>query len=257
MYAGDIIMNIRTIIPLTVLFSAIPHQAAAVMLDAEILRHADGSVIDWKVISDIVKYRSNVKKFLSHEYTIDATRYRLIDLALCERDGRLPVGHTIIFTEMVDGFMAFSESFIEALRPLKGALASLITESCEKRNQTNSLLLRWATSKDGAELDLFRQKINTYRLLGELCTELLHFTEDLLHSLPKALAAHEEFFARVVAIEPIIDTLLKADDIYLSHSSKTYHDLVRYVAEMYSIGEAVSKEKTTRLYNNYKAKHTL
>jgi hypothetical protein len=249
-------MNLYVIVSLIFSFLAMymPY-VCAIKLESEMLHHADGSVINWKVIADILRYRANIKKFLGSEYTIGTKKFKLIDLALLEQARELPGDHGTVFSKMVLTFLAFSAQFIVTLRPLKGALNPLIEESRSYRGCPDSLLVLWTTSADGQEEDLFKKTITSYRILGELCTELLHFTRDLLDSCPKAIAAHEAFFERVKFLEPLIDELLAADGISMLHTSVAYHNLVRYIAEMYGTGEVVNQEKTTRLYRAYQAKN--
>jgi hypothetical protein len=183
--------------------------------------------------------------------------HNLFDLAIKEKNNTISMIEKSEFESLVIEFVEFSAPFLDTINPVKKAIAPLVEESCEKRNRTNSILNIWISSEDGQEEVLFRKYISTYRALGELCMDLLNFTEDLLSSCPHAIKSYNDFFDRVNILEPIINALLIAETIQIPLNSTLYRELIRYVAERYNEDETITMEKTTRLlhaFNNKKIK---
>lgn len=229
----------------------------SVLLESKVLQTIDGNILAWDSVGTLKKYQKQIKHFLNTKRTIENQSYNLFDLALKEKNNTLTEQEKITFESIVAEFVKFSEPFVETINPVKRAIAPLVEESCEKRNRTQSILRIWISSEDGQEKKLFQKHITTYRALGELCMDLLNFTEDLLSSCPNAMKSYNDFFERVNALEPVINALLVAEKVEISHSSVLYHELIRYIAERYSHGEHINTEKTTRLFHAFNIKKKL
>lgn len=227
------------------------------LLESEILHYIDGTLVSWASVRSIKQYQKQIKHFLNEQYAIDGLEQKLFDLAVKEKNNTLSECEKEAFSTFVKKFIAFSEQFLVDLRPAKSGIKPLVEEFCHKRNRANSLLLRWAQSENQSEKELFTTHIKTYKALGELCMDLLNFTEELLSSCPKAMKAFNDLLDRFSKLEPLLDALLVADKVELSHHSIAYHELIRHVSEHYSNNEPVTAEKTAKLYHAYNIKSHL
>ncbi len=234
-----------------------PAYLHAITLKSEILPLVDGTIVGWDSVLTIKQYQKKIKHYLKEYRTVDGVELKLFDLAIKEKNGNITDAEKAVFEEFVQKFVEFSEPFIITLNPVKNTISSLIKESCQHRNREHSLLIVWTHSEDGTERAMFSHHIKTYRALAELCMDLLNFTEDLLSSCPKATKLYHDFFDRLSKIEPLVDALLVADQVTVSHHGVLYYDLVRYITEHYSHEEDVTAEKTTKLYNTYNIKKRL
>lgn len=88
------------------------------------------------------------------------------------------------FNKIVTPFMAQA-------RGAKEPMFLLISESCNKRNHPQSLLLNWAHSKED-EMVSFDRSVTSFALFEDFCTDLVDFLGDLLRSCPKARAQFEQ-----------------------------------------------------------------
>ncbi len=229
----------------------------ALVLESEILHFIDGTVVAYDSVATIKKYQKQVRHFLNEHHTINGLEQKVVDLALKEKNNTITESEKAAFAHFIADFVSFSEPFIVNLNPVKAGIAPLIEESCQKRNRLKSLLLIWIASTNGSEKEMFKNYIQTYMALGELCMDLLNFTEDLLSSCPKAMKSYNDFYDRFAKIEPLIDALLIADKVEISHHGVSYYDLVRYIADHYSNNEQVTTEKTAKLYSTYNIKSRL
>lgn len=242
----------RNIILSVVLLCSFP--CYTIQLESEVLPIVDGTILTWDAVATIKKYQHGIRHFINERRLIGGASLNLLDLGLHEKKGLLTAVERVAFRGIVDEFVAFSESFLETLNPVKQGLAPVIVEFCTKRTRQASVLLQWLDTPNGAEEVMFRSVVTSYRILAELCVDLLNFTEDLLCSCPKAMHSYHAFFDRVKKIEPFVDALLIADHVTISHSGVLYHELIRYVAERYHEEELVTAEKTAQLYHAYNIK---
>ena len=79
-------------------------------------------------------------------------------------------------------------SFAKDSHGAKGQMLMLIDESCKKRGRTDSLLVTWADTKEGAEMQFFNEQIISFKGLDQFCTDLTNFLGDLMRSCPRAMA---------------------------------------------------------------------
>jgi thiol-disulfide isomerase/thioredoxin len=76
--------------------------------------------------------------------------------------------------------------FIDQARQQKRVMTTLIEEWCQKCDRMDSLMLQWATAKDGEETAVFHSNITTFAGLETFCHDLSGFLSALINSCPKA-----------------------------------------------------------------------
>ncbi len=78
--------------------------------------------------------------------------------------------------------------FAKSVRGAKDQMVVLIAESCQKRNRSESFLLKWAEAPVDTEMEYFRTHVTTLKALDQFCTDFTHFLDDVMRSCPKAWA---------------------------------------------------------------------
>ena len=247
----------KTVVSLTPLTLLCSPAYLVAKFESDSLKLVDGTIFSWDAVCTVKKYQHKIKHFLNELRAANNSTYKLLDLAVQEKNKLLTDAEKNLFAAIVEEFIEFSEAFLATLNPVKQGLAPLLKEFCEKRNRQNSMLLMWCTTEVGKERPVFHANIQTYRAICELCLDLLNFTDELLESCPKATQAYNNFIDRVTKLEPLIDALLVTDRITISRHGVLYHELVRYIAEHYGAGEQVTTEKTADLYHKYNVKKRL
>jgi hypothetical protein len=250
-------MTMRYILPLTLLVSTTcVFNTRTVALTARDLSHIDGNLINDDSVLGMIKYQYDIKKFFKKTYDLNGVSYSLYDLAVLERDNKLPQGSERLFAAMLQGFVDFSHQFIEELRPVKKILGDLVCESCTLHKRPDSLLLVWIKSGNVDEITLLKQNVTSFRGLGNLCKDLLNFTGDMMDTCPKATSACNDFIRRVKELTPLLDEILVSEGKKVDHASEYHKNMIRYVADRYNMGEEITKSKTVRLYKNYQSTYT-
>ena len=84
--------------------------------------------------------------------------------------------------------------FIADARSVKEPMIHLITESCERRNRQDSLLLDWSKmgDNDDDETSSFNAQVTSFTIFYKFCGDLAHFLQDLIESCPKARAQFDK-----------------------------------------------------------------
>lgn len=85
-----------------------------------------------------------------------------------------------------EDFQAAVCPFLSNARNTKEPMIILITESCEKRNRPDSLLLDWAQMEGEEETESFNKQVTSFAILYLFCDDLANFLGDLTRSCPKA-----------------------------------------------------------------------
>jgi hypothetical protein len=229
----------------------------ALKLESELLNFIDGTLVGWPSVHSIKICQKKIRHFLKEERIIDGISQKFLDLAVKEKQNSITLTEREGLAEFIADFVLFFEPFIITLEPIKKGITPLIEESCQRRNRTKSLLLAWTKAPDGTTQELFRTNMITYRALAELCMDLLNFMEDVLQSCPKAIKAYHDFIDHYLKVEPLVEALLKADQIVIHRHSELYYDLIKNIVEHYGHDEQITMEKTTKLYNAYNIKKRL
>jgi len=229
----------------------------ALILESEILNYIDGTIVGWTSVNSIKICQKKIRHFLKEQRTVDGVSQKLFDLAIKEKKNTITPLEREGLVDFIADFVLFFEPFIITLEPIKQGITPLVVESCQRRNRANSLLAAWTKTPEGGTEELFRTNIKTYRALGELCMDLLNFTEDILSSCPKAINAYHDFIDHYRKVEPLVDALLTADKVIISHHGDLYYDLVKYIVEHFAHDEQVTVEKTNKLYTSYNIKKYL
>jgi hypothetical protein len=85
--------------------------------------------------------------------------------------------------------------FIKDAETFKAAMLTLIQESCQKRNRPHSLLLGWADSERGREMEHFHKTIVSFNDFYWFTNDLINFLSDMIHSCPKGMAQFKELMS--------------------------------------------------------------
>jgi len=81
--------------------------------------------------------------------------------------------------------------FMVQARGSKTFMVPLIEEWADKAGHKDSMLLHWSEEEDGDEMKMFEQNITTARELEGMCSDLVHFTQAIMNSCPKAMAQYD------------------------------------------------------------------
>jgi hypothetical protein len=98
----------------------------------------------------------------------------------------------IMLNFMKHDFEKKSSKFIEDATLFKKAMVELIQESCNKRGREDSLLLGWAKSEKGHEMEHFNDHVLNFKDFYVFSSDLIGFLSDLMHSCPKAMKQFKE-----------------------------------------------------------------
>jgi len=146
---------------------------------------------------------------LSHQSFIDyilaptTPRHSLHSLMLLEQE-LIPQGNDthyrtimrialpIMLSFMKHDFEKKASKFIEDATLFKKAMVELIQESCNKRGREDSLLLGWAKSEKGHEMEHFSDHVLSFKDFYLFSSDLIGFLSDLMHSCPKAMKQFKE-----------------------------------------------------------------
>ena len=181
-----------------------------VTLTSEILKIVDGTIIDGKDIVQLIRIRIDLRKRLlgaglsenelkncvynGNHYTVKemaVIEQKLREKGALQGDTYLAMGNSLSVAKR-----AFLEDIalpiLDSLRRAKKYTILLIQESCEKHNRNNSVLLEWAKTDDEHEIEVFLNKVDSFKTLGLFCLDLIHLIGDIIHSCPAAYHQFEE-----------------------------------------------------------------
>lgn len=239
------------LLPLIICLQAHTLLPNIITLESEIIKMADGSFIDANRIEFIRKFRRKLITLLLGQelpngkrlgqYKLDGKIHTICSLTHMEqnlatiqdRKELLRVKQALgeLLTQAKADFIVMSKEFMDSGRGSKNIVIKLIEEECQKRNRPNSILLEWAKTKEGQESTMFEQRVTSFVLYCSLCTDLVNFLFDLLHSCPKAEAQFRERVAKWSAVKNILHTVLKKAHIKPDHINET--EFLRYLKERY------------------------
>ncbi len=85
----------------------------------------------------------------------------------------------------IDDFVAIMQPFITQARGSKAITITLMEEWAQLHERTKSFILNWSRQKEGTEIDMFREGIDSFEKLNQFCSDLVSFIQDLIQSCPK------------------------------------------------------------------------
>lgn|GEM_PF-5576298 len=145
----------------------------------------------------------NNNAYIASLFATTTPRHSLHSLMLLEQD-LIPDGNDmhyrtimrtalhIMLNFMKHDFEKKSSKFIEDATLFKKAMVELIQESCNKRGREDSLLLGWAKSEKGHEMEHFSYHVLNFKDFYVFSSDLIGFLSDLMHSCPKAMKQFKE-----------------------------------------------------------------
>ncbi len=244
-------MNKITLFLPALLLTGVIQQTIAsneIILESDVIKLVDGSFINADTIEFMRKFRRKILALLfgdpvSHNkrigrYTLHGKKCSVRDLARLEqtvsskKEKKLLKKLLAILMLAKEDFIAISEEFLESSRGAKSILMVLIEEDCLKRGHPNSLLLEWAQTKEGQETIMFKKRITNFIRYYSLCSDLLNFLADLIHSCPKAEAQFEARVAKWKKVKTLLPQLIAkmpknitfAETVFLKHLKNNYLD---------------------------------
>lgn len=192
--------------------SAAAKNPEPITLTSEVLKFIDGKKfgIDGEALVILVRVRIDLRKRLlgagiteyEHKCCVyNDTFCTIKDMAILEqklRESGVLNGET--YMAMGASLSAAKRALLEEvaiplldkLRRGKKHTVLLIQESCEKHNRTNSVLLEWAKTDDEHEIEVFMNKLDSFKTLGLFCLDIIHLIGDIIHSCPIAYQQFEE-----------------------------------------------------------------
>lgn len=219
-----------------------------VKLDSEIVKFADGTLIDADKIEFIRKFRRTLLTFLVGDelpngkrkglYKLADKYYNIKELAALEQEvmaqsdqksyNLRQVLKELLVSAKAD-FIIKSKEFIESGRGSKKILIMLIEEDCKKRKRPDSFLLDWAYTKEGHEATTFEQKIKCFSDYYHFCTDLVNFLLDLTHSCPKAEKQFKDRVAKWSKVKELLPVIMKKAHVKQENINEA--DFLKYLKE--------------------------
>lgn len=224
--------------------------SSEVILESDVIKLVDGSFINADTIEFMRKFRRKILALLFGDptlqekrigrYSLDGKKYSVRDLAYIEqkasskKEKKLLKKFVSILAQAKKDFVSISEEFLESARGAKGILMVLIEEDCLKRDHPNSLLLEWAQTKEEQETIMFEKSITNFTRYYSLCSNLLNFLADLIHSCPKAEAQFEARVTKWKKVKTLLPYIIKNaklpknvtfnETVFLKHVKDNYLD---------------------------------
>ncbi len=199
-------LSVLALLAPTCLYGFITRKESTVLLESPIFYFIDGNPygINADGISDLLYIIREIMQVRLGKVTqgsrvgmfvYEGTSYSLETLAQLEQElirqgtyEQHKVALNALLEELKATFERIVAPFMENARGAKSQMLVLIEESCKKRNLANTFLLAWGAEKEGEDLILFRQEMNSFTKLDRFCTDLVNFLEDLMHSCKKGMA---------------------------------------------------------------------
>jgi hypothetical protein len=192
-----------------------------IILTAEVLHLFDGTSIgvNANVIELIGLVRREINNMLIGEkdadnnrhgrYELDGRMLTVEQLVLLEKDLRYAhhAGLAACLRKVKDDLKKTVTPFMDSARASKRQMLVLVEEDCDKRNNKDCLLLRWAEAPEGDEISMFDDQISSFAILARFCNDLLNFLGDLVRSCPKG---REQFVQRVEKCKKVNQLLPEA-----------------------------------------------
>jgi hypothetical protein len=219
-----------------------------IKLESEIIKIADGSLINADKIEFIRKFRRTLLTFLLGEelpngkkrglYKLFDTYYNVKELATLEQEiadkkdeKSLKIKQALreLLVMVKADYIIKSKEFIDSGRGAKKVYVILIEEDCKKRNIPNSFLLDWARTKDGHESTMFEGQIKSFSNYYHFCTDLVNFLLDLTHSCPKAEQQFRERVAKWSKVKELFPVIAKK--AHVKPESINEADFLKYLKE--------------------------
>jgi hypothetical protein len=97
-----------------------------------------------------------------------------------------------LLAEAKNNFERMVAQFIDQAKGVQKLLEKLIEESCYRRNRKNSILLTWASCREGHETVIFHTEVQSFKALVEFCHDLENYLVDLMYSCPKAMEQYKK-----------------------------------------------------------------
>jgi len=180
-----------------------------ITLTSDMIKIADGSFINGHDIVDLCRVRIELRKRLlgagltenEHKNCFyEETYYTIKEMAVLEqtlRKNGLMQGD--VYLAMGTSLSIAKRSFLEdiaipildKLRKGKKFTVPIVRESCEKHNRFDSILLEWEHTDNEHEIEVFMNRMDSFKTLGLFCLDVIHLIGDIIHSCPIAYQQFE------------------------------------------------------------------
>jgi hypothetical protein len=190
-----------------------------IKLTNKMISIADGTIINGDDMVEMIRAQIDVRKLLlgtgltenEHKACFyEGSYYTIKEMAVLEQKMRkngLMQGDA--FLAMGASLSAAKRSFLEEIaKPLLDKLRKgkkftvhLVKESCEKHNRFDSILLEWEHTDDEHEIEVFMNRMDSFKTLGLFCLDVIHLIRDIIHSCPIAYQQFETMKKNYYAAE--------------------------------------------------------
>lgn len=190
-----------------------------VTLTNNVIKIADGTIINEYDILEMMRAQIDVRKLLlgaglaenEHKACFyEGSYYTIKEMAVLEQnmrknglmqgDAYVAMGTSLSATKryFID---EIAKPLLDKLRKGKKFTVLLIQESCEKHNRYDSILLEWAHTDDEHEIEVFMNRMDSFKTLGLFCLDVIHLIRDIIHSCPIAYQRFEAMKKNYYAAE--------------------------------------------------------
>ncbi len=170
-----------------------------VILSSNLIKAIDGKSfgIHGDMLHALLKIRTRILRMLHGAaqeqareglYTFDGHTYTVNELCTFEsKHTDKKKLHSWLATVKED-FSIQIRPFVDLGRGFKPQMLIFIEESLKlhQRGNANSILLKWAETKDGEDMAAFNEYVRSFNDLAQFLHDLLNFLDDLVSSCPKA-----------------------------------------------------------------------
>ncbi len=170
-----------------------------VILSSHLLKAIDGKSfgIHSDMLHALLKIRTRILRMLHGVakgqereglYTFEGHTYTVNDLCALELESTDKKKMQDWLATVKADFSAQIRPFIDLGRGFKPQMLMFIEESLKlhQRGNVHSVLLRWAETKDGEDMNAFKKYVASFDDLAQFLHDLLNFLDDLVSSCPKA-----------------------------------------------------------------------
>lgn len=193
-------------------------QTRSIKLESGILSKIDGIFFTGETVGPIMKYQINLRDFLMGkrategkripQYMFEGNLYTMQQLSKLETTRGSNAELRNVLRQIRSEFEQLSVEFRGVARGSKKFMATLVEESCSRRNRLNSSILYiWAKTDETEEEKLFDEYVHTIKDLEVFFIDLHNFLGDLMASCPKAFRQFNEKVAKCKKIKTFLPEL--------------------------------------------------
>lgn len=170
-----------------------------VILSSNLIKAIDGKSfgIHGAMLHALLKIRTRILRMLhgvaqgqTREglYTFGGQNYTVNELCTLESDHTDKKKLRSWLVTVKQDFSTQIRPFVDLGRGFKPQMLIFIEESLKlhQRGNANSILLKWAETKDGEDMTAFNEYVRSFNDLAQFLHDLLNFLDDLVSSCPKA-----------------------------------------------------------------------